>query len=403
MNSDLERALHGKAYPHVQRIRTDVLRVLSRFPLKTLSGNFVEKDGTTHNNLLYLSGTIPISYQNFQYNIPITIWLRYHYPQQPPIFYVTPTPTMMIKQNHRYVDLEGMCYHEYISSWKENTHNLLDLIDKMSIVFSSDPPVYSRPASMPYNPSPKQYAPPPSQNLTTSYPPVQPNSVPLNSFINPNPFPQDPKTLELNNLRNELTAKIQSLLPDLDTQFNHEYRVLEASQIQLQHTAKEQSLLHSSCLSERDRLVTHLNQLLEDNKDLSSWLSTNSGNKEIDIDAETNPKSPLALQLYELIAEDLAIEDTIYHLDKQLGEGNLDCETWIKNVRQLGRVQFQARALMIKVEREIEILKATVPSPLQNVPPPQFSSAPPKPASSPPPSLSQWLSSKPSSPPPVWK
>ena len=41
-------------------------------------------------------GTIPIVYHNSTYNIPLEIFVRSGYPQQPPLVYVRPTSSMMV-------------------------------------------------------------------------------------------------------------------------------------------------------------------------------------------------------------------------------------------------------------------------------------------------------------------
>jgi hypothetical protein len=42
-----------------------------------------------------------------KYNIPVIIWLPERYPMHAPLVYVTPTPNMVIKQNHSCVDPSG--------------------------------------------------------------------------------------------------------------------------------------------------------------------------------------------------------------------------------------------------------------------------------------------------------
>ena len=49
-----------------------------------------------------------------KYNIPVAIWLTEQYPQQAPLAYVVPTPDMIIKPRHSFVDASGEenCLHE---------------------------------------------------------------------------------------------------------------------------------------------------------------------------------------------------------------------------------------------------------------------------------------------------
>lgn len=95
-------------------------------------------DGSSH-NLLCLAGTIPILFRGIQYNIPMIIWLVKNYPRSPPFCYVLPTNgmqitvvlliecivDMVIKENHKHVDKNGLCYFPYLSAWDPIRSNLL--------------------------------------------------------------------------------------------------------------------------------------------------------------------------------------------------------------------------------------------------------------------------------------
>jgi len=94
--------------------------------------------------LLKMCGTIPINYKGNTYNIPITIWFEYSFPQIPPLCYVTPTPDMAIQSNHRHVDTTGKMYLQRLHSWSFRS-NLTDLIFEMTTAFSKQPPVYAKP------------------------------------------------------------------------------------------------------------------------------------------------------------------------------------------------------------------------------------------------------------------
>jgi hypothetical protein len=69
------------------------------------------------NQIMSLSGTIPIMYNGAQYNIPITVWIPEPYPYKPPVSLVTPVGNMIIKSKHQHVDSAGIVYLPYISAW----------------------------------------------------------------------------------------------------------------------------------------------------------------------------------------------------------------------------------------------------------------------------------------------
>lgn len=57
--------------------------------------------------LLLAEGTVPMYYQSVKYNIPVAVWLPERYPLAPPLVYVVPTPDMVIKPRHSFVDASG--------------------------------------------------------------------------------------------------------------------------------------------------------------------------------------------------------------------------------------------------------------------------------------------------------
>ncbi|KAF9227963.1 UEV-domain-containing protein [Gyrodon lividus] len=58
-------------------------------------------------------------------------------------------------------------------------------------------------------------------------------------------------------------------------------------------------------------------------------------------------------QLINLVAEDSAIEDTIYHLHRALNTGRIDLERFLRTTRVLAEEQFMKRALIEKIQQGI--------------------------------------------------
>ncbi|KAL4248139.1 ubiquitin-conjugating enzyme family protein [Abortiporus biennis] len=61
-------------------------------------------------------------------------------------------------------------------------------------------------------------------------------------------------------------------------------------------------------------------------------------------------------QLINLIAEDNAIEDTIYHLHRALNTGRIDLERFLRTIRMLAEEQFMKRALIEKILNGIPMM-----------------------------------------------
>lgn len=74
-------------------------------------------DGTSA-LLLHLSGTLPVNFRGNTYRFPLSIWIPHAYPREPPMIYVTPTQTMVIRAG-QHVDPQGQVYHPYLVGWQQ--------------------------------------------------------------------------------------------------------------------------------------------------------------------------------------------------------------------------------------------------------------------------------------------
>ncbi|KAH7352004.1 hypothetical protein KP509_19G024700 [Ceratopteris richardii] len=93
--------------------------------------------------LLQVCGTIPISFLQVLYNIPIVIWLPDWYPFCAPIVFVTPSPFMVIKAAHPLVDQSGQVSLIHLYPWTYPSSNLIELVNRLCAAFGKDPPLYS--------------------------------------------------------------------------------------------------------------------------------------------------------------------------------------------------------------------------------------------------------------------
>jgi ESCRT-I complex subunit TSG101 len=99
--------------------------------------------------------------------------------------------------------------------------------------------------------------------------------------------------------------------------------------------------------------------------DIEEWLeqhqqqvaaSTSNGNASsqetiTNIDDCVVPSTKVQAQMMDLSAENAAIADALYFLDKALYQGLLDCSTHLKQVRRLAKRQFLVRAHLIKIQQ----------------------------------------------------
>ncbi|KAK7877618.1 hypothetical protein WMY93_031630 [Mugilogobius chulae] len=104
--------------------------------------------------LVFLAGTIPVFYQEAQYNFPLCLWLHHTHPAARPRCCVCPSVSMAINPNCRYVDAHGNILLSRLHTWTQGKSSLVLLVSEMKRVFEKDTPLYSRPLPTPQAPPP---------------------------------------------------------------------------------------------------------------------------------------------------------------------------------------------------------------------------------------------------------
>ncbi|XP_077591988.1 tumor susceptibility gene 101 protein [Stigmatopora nigra] len=115
--------------------------------LAPIVDKYIYNDGTTK-VLMSLTGTIPILFNDKNYNIPIKVWLEESYPQSAPICYVRPTREMVILQGN-YISCNGDVLLPYLKEWKQGNCDLVSLLQVMVATFGDNPPICMRPYLQP--------------------------------------------------------------------------------------------------------------------------------------------------------------------------------------------------------------------------------------------------------------
>ncbi|KAG0030475.1 hypothetical protein BGZ82_007412 [Podila clonocystis] len=323
----LQRVLLTIGYQHRDRMYADVEAVLRLFQ------NFLvpKAETYTHDNgrsqlLLSLIGTVPIVYQSATYNIPVAFWLPTSYPSVAPIVFVTPTALMLVKAG-KYVDISGRCYHPYLAYWSQRSDsNLVDLIGIMQGVFSQEPPVYAKSTAVTQQQQPQQQ---------------QQSSPTLTGYPSPT------TTLA------QLYTKLQAALLEFNTASSREMDNLVTVNKQLNDAesrtkAEIQSLrdLHTKIQYNIATLSRCIEQLTAKIEQIRSW-------PEEPVDEIICGSSVVHNQLFELVAEEIAIEDTIYYLGKALSQDKVELKAYMKHLRNLSREQFMKKALIKKVKAQL--------------------------------------------------
>ncbi|XP_072527261.1 tumor susceptibility gene 101 protein isoform X2 [Salminus brasiliensis] len=343
--------------------------------------NYVFNDGSTR-ELMSLAGTVPVSYRGNVYNIPICLWLLDSYPYNPPICFVKPTSTMMIKTG-KHVDANGKIYLPYLHEWKHPQSDLFGLIQVMIVVFGEEPPVFSRPTTQtPYQafqpagpPTPSYMGNPPASPFVQShsanpggyqgYPyPAGSSGYPATSgsahYTPVTPATTGGPTRDGTIGEDTIRASLVSAVSDkLRWRMKEEMDRAQAELDALKRTEEDLKKGHQKL----EEMVTKLDQEITDvdkniellklkDEELTAALGKMENQTENnDIDDLIVPTAPLYRQILNLYAEENAIEDTIFYLGEALRRGVIDLDVFLKHVRLLSRKQFQLRALMQKARK----------------------------------------------------
>ncbi|AWP08714.1 putative tumor susceptibility 101 protein-like isoform 2 [Scophthalmus maximus] len=115
--------------------------------IEPMMDKYVYNDGTKK-DLMSLTGTLPVMFDDETYNIPICLWLEENYPQSAPICYVRPTREMVILRGD-YTSSNGQVQLPYLEEWKSGECDLVTLLQVMQFMFGDFPPVWMQPRSEP--------------------------------------------------------------------------------------------------------------------------------------------------------------------------------------------------------------------------------------------------------------
>lgn len=338
-------------------IRNHLVALAEAFPsLHPKAALFTHNDGRAA-HLLQADGTIPIHHAGASYNLPAVIWLPEPYPRSPPLVFLSPTRDMVIKPHHRLVDSSGLVANApYLRSWVFPSSNLVDLVRSLSHLFGLDPPLFTKnpPAAAPApppNPSPTPTPTLPPRVAPSPSPSYRLGGFPASPQLAPRPPPtEDPAEVFKRNAVTKLVDMAYADAAALRTAREAEVDALFAVQAELRHRGDIVAQGVRKMGEEKEALERHLQDVMMATDVMEAWVRDNNrrGGNQATEDA-IEPADVLSRQMIECTAADLALEDTIYALDKAIQEGSVPFDGYLRGVRALSREQFFQRALSAKV------------------------------------------------------
>ncbi|EIW60466.1 UEV-domain-containing protein [Trametes versicolor FP-101664 SS1] len=382
-----------QTYPNPDLVYAHADAVLARHPtIRPKTDVYTYDDGRTQ-LLLCLHGLLPIAFRGASYNIPIAVWVPREYPRTPPVAYVVPTSDMLIRAAPD-IDISGRCLIDYLRNWERKCEgcSLVALLDAMHDAFSRQPPVYAKPKdvtvqqpppSRPSSSAPDYAARPPpplpverhaslptSAHGTTSPapPPGGPPPLPTKPGLAPAGATQPPRSTSVPAPQVQLNARTGSPA-NLSTLAGELASLSQAMAIDAERLRAHQADLLAGAPALRDEMA-RLEAVRDVCRGVAARLGAVVGAGERSV-AELKRKGDPEVdelvcsttivhnQLVNLVAEDNAIEDTIYHLHRALNAGRVDLERFLRTTRVLAEEQFMKRALIEKIQAGIPLGDAT--------------------------------------------
>ncbi|KAL3236512.1 ubiquitin-binding ESCRT-I subunit protein STP22 RNJ42_01606 [Nakaseomyces bracarensis] len=139
--------------------------------------------------------------------------------------------------------------------------------------------------------------------------------------------------------------QVQSRLPHIQvavTQFDDMYT----------HETQRLAWLVQSIAASKETLWTQITNVDRETQAVNSFIEANG--KDMDPEQVATAETRALNQLYELVAKDRAITDTIHALSRLLNCGALGFDQFVKKVRELARTQFTTRLHIRKIVSLLE-------------------------------------------------
>lgn len=197
----------------------------------------------------------------------------------------------------------------------------------------------TEPDSIPYQHIPQSQSQPLASNNDSMTPPSKPTR------------PLNPNTVKLH-------ATIHAIFSQKVSQSLENHKQLHDSQLTLKadlERAREVIVDESARLESVNEICRSVAVKVNETVNEGVVVLENGRRRgEIGVDEIVCADNLVSNQLLDLIAEDRAIDDTMYHLGRALNTGRVDLEKVLRVVRELSREQFFKRALCKKIQMGLE-------------------------------------------------
>ncbi len=299
------------------------------------------------------------------YNIPVCFWLLDDYPSRPPMAFVKPTRDMQIRASS-VVDLNGLVSLAYLKEWNCASSNLLELVRACTVAFGESPPVFTKPKSQR------------GQN-------GQNGAAAAHITRQSSEQHERRQCSATNQVRRSYSARGQDEEEAGSDDIGEEYlraslvsateqKVKQKLEEEFSKTRAELDALHSTnreLLDGQEKVAAIIRELEEAGKEaeertdrlrraegeLGTALERLSVSVSVDDLVVVSPGDVGDFQRVEAVAEDAAVDDAVFALGRALQERAIECDVYLRRVRELSRRQFRQRAIVAACEHRKCVLR----------------------------------------------
>ncbi|KAJ4968429.1 hypothetical protein NE237_015130 [Protea cynaroides] len=271
-------------------IRDHLLSLLQEFPcFKPVTDTFIHDDGTTV-NLLNASGSLKVS--RAPQPVLLTIWLHENYPFSAPIVLLSLNPCNPVLPHHPFVDPSGTITSPYLQTWQYPHSNLSELLHNLALLLGHH---------YPFSPSGSTFS-------TRAHPSLMSKREAIDRLVAALHY-------DMVALQSEVEEEIEGL------------SVLQAELFERNDIATNLLLgLEHESMS----LKAVVREAAEEGDMLMNWLRANDLNSVHEVEEAFEAVDENSKQVLHHSAEDHAIDDVMYALDKALEKGVVTFREYIK-------------------------------------------------------------------------
>ena len=142
-NQAIIASLNPSSYTPVQKqsLHNELCTILQHYPSLTVTCQSYAINNSNL-NLTQIVGVLPVFIKKVKYNIPIKLIYPQQYPTVAPIFFVTPTQSMILNLNNKNVSPDGKFSLNILNKWKKKP-GTLEVFEEAKKEFEKNSPVLS--------------------------------------------------------------------------------------------------------------------------------------------------------------------------------------------------------------------------------------------------------------------